>query len=281
MAADNAPLSHLRQGRLAGLDVRLAQALATALGRELKLVPFETDFEKESTLAVEVNALLSSGVCDMASGFPLLSSDFGPPGRASARVPDHPGAPRKRDRPYVPLGQLLPSRAYQAAALGAVMRMPADDWATLAQLKERPALRVGAVAGTMAGALALGWRFGALRPQLVSLGQREGALDALADGRIDVALVPLAQFDGWRLAHPPGGTLALTPWRLPLDLNLGFVTLTGREALRDAADAVIGQALADGTLAQWSAEEGATFQRPRPPDLSTGPGLMEMMRSAP
>jgi ABC-type amino acid transport substrate-binding protein len=190
-------------------------------------------------------------------------------------------APRKRDRPFVPLGTLLPGRAYQAAELGAAMRAPAGSWSTLAELKAQPALRVAAVAGTMAGALAMGWRFGGLRPQLVSLGQRESALDAVAEGRVDVALVPVAQFDGWRLAHATGPALELAAWRLPMGVNLGFVTMVGREALRDVFDAVIAQALADGTLARWAADEGATFLAPQPPELSVGPSLMLMVTNAP
>ena len=45
-------------GQARGLDVRIAQAAADALGRPLKLVPFETTYEKESTLTHEVAALL-------------------------------------------------------------------------------------------------------------------------------------------------------------------------------------------------------------------------------
>ena len=240
MAADNAPLSRVADGAPRGLDVQLAHAAAAALGRELVVVPFETSYEKESTLAHEVNALLSSGVCEAVTGFPLLAADLGAPSRPSARVPDHPGAPRRRDRPYVPLGSLAASRAYQGAALGAVMRAPAQEWRSLAELVAQPALRVGTVSGTMAGALALGWRHGALRRQTVSLGQREDALQAVADGKVDVALVPLAQFDGWRLAHP-GATLQLTGWRKPLGVNLGVVTLASQQVVRAAFDTAIGR----------------------------------------
>ena len=102
MAADNAPLSHLVGGQPRGLDVRIAQAAASLLGRPLQVVPFETAYEKESALVHEVGALLASGVCDAASGFPLLTGDLGPPSRATSRTPDYPGAQRKRERPFAP-----------------------------------------------------------------------------------------------------------------------------------------------------------------------------------
>ncbi len=40
-----------------GLDLRVAQAIAAELGRPLKIVPFESKYEGDSSLASEVNAL--------------------------------------------------------------------------------------------------------------------------------------------------------------------------------------------------------------------------------
>jgi ABC-type amino acid transport substrate-binding protein len=276
MAADNAPLSQVRDGRAQGLDVRIAQAVAAELGRELKVLPFESEYEKESTLAHEVAALLSARLCDAASGFPLIAGDFGAPTRASARPPDHPGAKRRREREFVPLQAMAATRGYQSVVLGAVLRDPARRVDKLADLRAAPALRIGAVSGTLASALAIGWNFGALRPQLVSLTQREDALDALAAGRIDVALVPLALFDGWRIAHP-GTPLHAAPWRKPIGINLGFAVLESGDAARRAIDTVIGRALADGTLARWAAEEGVTWTAPVAPDVSGGIGLAALL----
>ena len=123
--------------------------------------------------------LLASGVCDLVSAMPLLASDLGAPARPSARVPDHPGAPRKRERPFVPLVPLAASRAYLGSALGLVLQTPARPVTSLAALRDDPPLRLGVVAGTLSGTLAMAWRHGALRSQLVSLGQRENLLDGL------------------------------------------------------------------------------------------------------
>lgn len=276
MAADNAPLSYQLKGQPRGLDLRIAQAAAAALGRELVVVPFESEYEKESTLAHEVNALLSAGVCEAASGFPLLRGDLGPPSRPSARTPDYPGAKRKRERPYIPLGALAASRAYQAVSLGVVQRAGGAPLAALTELGER---RLGAVSGTLASAVAMSWRNGRLRPQLVSLGQRDDPLAELArpggSPRFDAVFLPLALFDGWKLLHP-GVPLEAAAYRRPIGVNLGFVTLEGATEVRAALDQAIGGALADGRLARWAAEEGVSWVPPVAPDVSVGPGLADL-----
>ena len=278
MAADNAPLSHRVAGQPRGLDVRIAQAAAQVLGRELVVVFFESEYEKESTLAHEVNALLSAGLCDAVSGFPLLAGDLGPPSRASSRTPDYPGAKRKRERPYVPLSPLAASRAYQAVALGVVLRPGSTPLAGLGDLGER---RLGAVSGTLASAVAMGWRQGALRKQVVSLNLREDGLAELAgpapaaSRRFDAAFVALAMFDGWRLLHPDT-LLVAANYRRPIGVNLGFVTLDSASAVRAALDGVITPALADGRLARWAAEEDASWAAPTAPDVTRGPSLADL-----
>jgi len=284
MAGDNAPLSHWVKGtagqpaQARGLDVRIAQAAAAALGRPLKLVPFESEFEKESTLAHEVGALLAAGVCEAASGFPLLIGDVGPPTRPSSRTPDYPGAVRKRERPYVPLQPTAASRAYQGMALGVALPAGAPPMASLADLGER---KLGVTSGTLGGSVAMMWRFGVLKPRLVSLGQRDDALGELAKhasaggGRFDALMLPLALLDGWKLQHPQAPLVAAA-WRKPIGVNLGFVMLASATAVRQALDDTITQARADGRLAAWAAEEGVTWAPPVLPEIGRGPSMAEL-----
>jgi len=277
MAADNAPLSYSVGGQAHGLDVRIAQAVAQRLGRPLQLLLFESDFDKDSALAHEVNALLSSGLCDAASGYPLLAEDLGPPSRLTARTPDYPGAKRKRERPFVPLGTLVASRAYQSVALGLVQRIPVagtEPLGGLVSLRQADGMRLGVVGGTLAGAVAMGWRNGTLRQQLVTLSQHDDALALLTQAAppIDAVLLPLALWDGWRLRHPDAQAVA-SSWRRPVGINLGFVTLSAAVAVREAIDAVLGQALADGTLQRWAQAEGVSWSAPQSPEVSRGPGL--------
>lgn len=274
MAENNPPLSYLRAKELRGLDLLIAEAVATELGRNLKVVPFESKYEPDSSLTHEVNALLSSGVCDMASGFPMLSTDLGAPTRATARVPDYPGAKRPPQRPWVPLGTLVASRAYHAVALGMIVRDPSRESMTLA---EPGNARFGVTAGTMAGTLVTLYRNGKLRPQLDSLSQDQNALEQLEAGRFDATLSSLDRYDAWRLEHP-ASTLRRGTYVNPLRINIGFVARAESTEVLDAANRVIDKALIDGSLERMSVSAGATWIAPRDPQIGSPIGLMDLMQ---
>ena len=273
MAENNPPLSYRAGAELRGLDARIAQAIAAELGRPLQLVPFESKYEADSTLTHEVNALLSSGVCELASGFPLLAGDLGAPSRPTARVPDYLGAPRPPQRPWVPLGTLAPSLAYHAVALGLLVRDPARAAATLAEPGDA---RIGVTAGTMAGTAVTLYRNGKLRPQLVSLAQNQDALEQLDAGRIDATLASLDRYDAWRLAHP-GSSVRRAAYVHPLRINIGFVARAESAPVLEAANRVIARALADGELQRWSAASGTTWTAPGAPQVGRAIGLPDLL----
>lgn len=274
MAEDNPPLSSHRRGEDHGLDVQVARAIAQSMGRDLRIVPFESKYERESTLAHEVNALLSSGVCEMASGYALLASELGPPSRPTARTPDYPGAKRPRDRPWVALGTLIATRPYHAVAIGLVVRDAAHEHMTLAEPGDA---RIGIVTGTMAGTTAALYRNGRLRPQLVTLAQNEDLLAALEAGRFDAALVTLDRYDAWRLAHPQTALRRAT-YVHPLRINIGFVARAESAPLVAAADRVIDAARASGDLQRWSEASGATWIPPVEPAVGAAIGLPDLIR---
>jgi ABC-type amino acid transport substrate-binding protein len=274
MAENNPPLSYQAQGETRGLDVRVAQAIADKLRRPLAIVPFESKYQLESTLSQEVNALLSSGVCDMASGFALLASDLGPPGRPTARVPDYPGAKRAPQRPWVPLGTLVPSRAYHTMAMGLVVRDPARAAATLADLGDA---RIGVVSGTLSGTVVSLYRNSKLRAQTVSLSQNQNVFEELEAGRLDATLVPIDRLDAWRLAHPET-TLRRAAYVHPLRINIGFVARSDAQDLVSAADRVLAGALANGELQRWAEQTGTTWIAPAEPQVSASVGLADLLR---
>ena len=274
MAENNPPLSWHADGRMRGLDARIASAIADELHRPLVIVPFESEYESDSTLSQEVNALLSSDVCQMASGFALVAGDLGAPARPTARVPDYPGAKRPPLRPWIPLGSLTPSRAYHAAATGLVVRDAARVSATLAEPGDA---RIGVVTGTLAGTAASLYHNGKLRPQLVSVAQNEDVLALLEAGRFDAALVPLDRLDAWRLAHP-ATLLRRAAYVHPYRINIGFVARTESSALLEAADRVIDRALANGDLQRWSADSGASWIAPVEPQVRPAFNLLDLMR---
>jgi len=274
VAEDNEPLSYVRQRQPRGLDVRIAQAIADELGRPLKVVPFESELEKESTLVREVGALLSANVCDLASGFPLLREDIGSDLGTPARTPDYPGAKRFRERPFVPLQPLAASRAYQGMALVVVLRRGAAR--KVERLSDLKGLRIGNVAGTLSSALLMMYQHGMLRGDLVSLPQGgESVFELMAADKLDAAVVAAGLYDAWRVEHPDS-TLMLAQYQRPLGVNLGFVAVSqGAEALR-AASRVIERALDKGDLATWAQAEGVSWMRPTAPDVSRTPALHQL-----
>ena len=260
LSEDNAPLSTMRQRQMVGFDAALAQAVGRELGREVRLVPFEPEVEKEAMLTHEVNALLSSGVCDLVTGFPLLKSDLGAPTRARFKAPDHPGAKPPRERPYIELGTLIHSQPYLGSALVVVQRADAPAARGLGDLKGR---KVAAVAGTLEGTLIAMYGGGALNAGMVSMGQREDVWAALKSGRVDALLVPTTALDAHR-QREPASTVQAGPPR-PLGINLGFVALAAQAPLLDAVNRVVARAQAGGDLQRWASDAGLSWVPPTAP----------------
>jgi ABC-type amino acid transport substrate-binding protein len=265
MAEDNPPFSMARKGQVAGFDVKLAEAVARELGRELKLMPFEPELEKEAMLTHEVNAMLSAGLCDLASGFPLLASDLGPPTRERFKTPDYPGAKRARERPFETLGTLVASQPYQGTALVIVQRAGGPAARSLGDVVGR---KVGAVAGTLEGTLVTMYQGGTLTKHMVTLGQRDDIWAALESGRVDAMLVPTAAFDAHRLRQP-ASSLQAGPAR-PLGINFGWVALSSKAGLLEAVNRVVQHGTASGELQRWAQESGLQWQAPSLPAV-TGP----------
>jgi ABC-type amino acid transport substrate-binding protein len=274
MAEANPPLSLVVRGSARGVDARVAEAVAAELHRPLAIVPFESKLEGDSTLSHEVNALLSSGVCELASGFPLLRTDLGAPSRPTARVPDHPGAPPPPKRAWVPLGALSASRAYHAVAIALVVRDASRATATLAEPGDA---RIGAISGTLAGTIVSLYRNGKLRAQMVTLSQHQDSLAELEAARIDAALVTLDQLDAWRLAHP-ATPIVRTAYLHPLRINLGFVARSEQSDLLAAVDRVVDAALASGELARWHAANGSSWVAPTDPQINALVGIADLLR---
>lgn len=273
MSEDNAPLSYRTKGQVAGFDVLLARAIASELGRELRVVPFESEVEKETMLTHEVNALLSAGICDLVSGFPLLASDLGAPTRERFKTPDYPGAKRQRDRPFVPLGTLVASRPYQGTALSIAQRPGQAPVRTLADLRGR---KVGAVAGTLEGTLISMYRGGYLHTSMVSMGQREDPWSALDTGRVDAMLMTSTAVDARRLMQP-ASPLQLADFQRSLGINLGFVALQGQSTLLDATNRVIARSQTNGEMQRWATEAGLRLLLPSQPDVASTLSLPALM----
>ncbi|MFM9883856.1 MAG: hypothetical protein ACKVQT_12595 [Burkholderiales bacterium] len=258
MDEGNPPLSQRVKRESRGLDVYLAEAIAKAANRPLKIVFFEVENERDRNVVHEINAMLSANVCELASGFALFAPDLGAPSRASARVPDHDGAPPRRQRPYITLQSLAASRAYQASTLGVVVRDTALNVATLADLQHQ---RIGVTAGTVAGTALAMYRKGALISAMRSIAQREDIFAVLEGETLDAVLAPLNKWDAYRLAHPHTKLHAGT-YQHPFRMHLGFAALASAQAILATVNDVIGRSIQDGNLQRWADATGTTWIRP-------------------
>ena len=190
LAEANAPLSWRAGGAAHGLDASLAGAIAAAAGRPLRVVFFESAYERDKNSAFEMNALVAAGVCRLVTGFALFASDLAPPAGAVARTADYEGAPPRRQRAFLPLAALAPSRAYLGSTLGVVVRAEGPSVASLADLQ---GLRVAVTAGTVAGSALARYRGGLLIPGMRTISQREDPFALLESGAVEAAFAPLGR----------------------------------------------------------------------------------------
>jgi ABC-type amino acid transport substrate-binding protein len=186
---------------------------------------------------------------------------------------EYPGAKRKREQPFITLGALAGSRAYLGAALGVATKSPPPE---VRRLSDLSGLRIGAVSGTLSGTTLMMYRNGLLKARMVSLSQREDALQRLHEGAFDALLLPLTQFDAYRREHPHTD-LALSTYRRALGVNFGFAALATSQDVLHAADRVIDSALASGELQRWAEYEGITWVPPASPDVSAGFNFLQLL----
>lgn len=269
MAENNAPFSYQVKREMRGLDLAIAQAVADRVQRPLKIVPFESELEDESTLSQEVNAMLSSDVCDLASGFSLLEQDLGKPRKAVSKTPEYPGAKRYKERPWITLGTLVASRPYQAVTMTLVTGKTEFAQITLAQPGEA---RLGALAGTVGGAATMLYDHGKWRARIVNLSRDDDPFQVLQDDRADAILVSQSRLDNWRRKHPDS-PIQSTGYVHPMRLNLGLVALAENQSLLEAANATIEAAQASGQMAQWANAAQVTYVQPQEPFVSGGPNI--------
>lgn len=265
VAEKNPPYAARAKGVASGFDVKLAEAIAAGLKRPLKLMWYEIEIEKESSPTLEVNALLSAGLCELAAGYILYEPALGAPAVPTARTPDHDGAKPKRQRPWIKLGSLIASEPYQASVLSVVLR-PGLDGATVGSLADLSALRIGTVSGSLAGAILMLYRDGALQNKLVSLGWRDDPLAQLEAGKFDATLIELNRLDAYRIAHADT-RVAATGYLLPFRFNLGFAALESKRDVIESVNAILRELQAQGRLSEFARDAGLTHVPARAPQI--------------
>ena len=264
---DLPPLSlHHKGAPDSGFDVALAQAVATQLGRPLKIQWFGSKLDEDSSPALETNALLSDGRCSLVGGYALTTDSLVVPGVKTAKLPDFEGATGPDHRRRVPLGVLAPSRPYLYSPLTIVLG-PKARGRQIAGVGDLKGLRIGIESGTLADAILMTFGDGRLIDDITHLVPgRDDLLGTLERGELDATLLDLRRFDAYRAAHPDT-RLAGSGYFYPIGANRGFVGLADDPALLDAVNKTLADLQAAGTMASLGQAAGLTYLPPREPAI--------------
>ena len=262
---DLPPLSAHRRGKPdSGFDVLLAQAIAEQLGRPLKVQWFESKLDEDSSPALEANALLSDGRCDLVGSYALTRDSLVVPGIKTAKLPDFAGATRDDRRRRVPLGVLAPSQPYLYSPLTIVLGTKARD-RRIADIGDLAGLRIGIESGTLADAILMTFDKGRLIDNITHLVPgRDDLLGMIEHGDFDATLLDLRRLDAYRAGHPDSG-IAASGYYYPIGINRGYVGLASDPALLAAVNKSLSDLQAAGAVAKLAQAAGLTFLPPREP----------------
>ena len=275
----NVPPWSMHDGaRSAGFDPAVAEAIAGRLGRKLTVQWFETERDHDASTTLAANALLSDRLCQLVGGYPLVESALGKPGMSSARMPDYEGAGPSDRRRWVGLGILMPSRAYQFAALTIVLGAAAASQ-RITDLSDLQGLALGVEGGTLADAILMLFGDGRFVDRITHvIPVRDELLRRLERGEYDATLVELRRFDAYRAEHPETN---LTPsgYYFPVGFNIGFIGLSTDPDLIEKVDRSIVDMLDSGELAALARAAGVSYLPPRGPNVSPEPKISDLGRN--
>jgi ABC-type amino acid transport substrate-binding protein len=271
------PLSMHQRGKPdSGFDVALAQAVAGRLGRPLRIQWFESKLDESSSPALEANALLSDGRCTLVGSYALTRDSLKVPGVKTAKLPDFEGATRDDRRRRVPVGALAPSQPYVYSPLTVVLGEKARG-RKISGVGDLAGLRIAIESGTLGDAILMTFENGRLIDHITHLVPgRHDLLGALNGGEFDATLLDLSRFDAYRVGHPDS-RLAASGYYYPIGVNRGYVGLASDPALIAAANKVLSDLQAAGTIADLAKAAGLTYLPPVQPAI-LGDELLKVLQ---
>ncbi len=250
-----------------GFDLEVSKALAQKLGDTLDVRWYGSKLDEDSSTALETNALLSDGVCDLVAGYPLTEDSLQPPRTPTAKLPDFDGFKPSDRKRRITLGALRPTRPYHFAPL-AVIIGPAAGAKTVTRLADLQGLSLGIEGGTLADTILMTWSDGRLIDEITHfVPGRDQLWPAFEHGEFAATLTPLHRFDAYRASHPQTG-LRDSGYRFPLGFNLGYVGLARDSDLIAKVDAALGKLMATGEIADLARAAGMSYVAPRAPDVA-------------
>jgi ABC-type amino acid transport substrate-binding protein len=272
------PVSARAGGKASGFDLELAAAIAKRLDKTLSIRWFENNLDEDASLSLQANALLSEGVCDLVSSYPMITRALQKPGVAAARLPHFDGwKPADRRRP-VPLGILAPSKPYYYSALTVVSGGAAAS-RTITGLGDLQGVKLGVLETTLADAalMTYGNRKYANQITHVEPGPRGRLLERLEQGEYEATLVSYRMFDAYRLAHSDT-KLKGSDFIYKFGFNMGFVGLDKSQALIDAVNGALTEMQAKGEIAELARAAGLTYIAPKQPDVAMDVTFFDIMK---
>ena len=263
---DAPPYSASGKNGESGFDLEVSKALARQLGRKLEVQWFESKLDEDSSGALEANALLSDGLCQLVAGYPMTEDALSKPGAATARLPDFEGAKPADRRRRIPLGALQPSLPYHFAPLTIVLGGAAVD-KRIERLGDLDGVKIGVEGGTLSDTILMIYGEGRLIDNITHMVPGRGELwPEFERGSFDAALVPLHRFDAYRAEHHDT-KLRASGYLYPIGFNIGFVGLSRDGGLLADIDAALKSLLSDGEVAALAPKAGMTYLPPRAPDI--------------
>jgi ABC-type amino acid transport substrate-binding protein len=275
---EDIPIYSVHRGKDdSGFDLAVAKALAGRLGRTLTVQWFESKLDEGTSTALEANALLSDGLCELVGGYPLIKDSLGTPGAETSKLPGHEGGKPSDRRRRVTLGTLVATRAYHYAPLTVVLSAKAAS-KKITQLADLDGIKLGVEGGTLADAILMTFGNGRLVDQITHLvpGRNE-LLPQLEKGEFDATLIELRRFDAYRVEHP-NTTLRVTGYYHRIGFNMGFVGLSTEADLIQQVDAAIGNMLQKGEFRALAEAAGMTYLPPRQPEILESVTLVDLYR---
>jgi len=275
---ENLPPYSVRRGEAGGgFDFLIAEALAKRLGRRLAVQWFESKLDEDSSSAIEANALLSDGRCELLGGYPLTKDALAKPGFETARLPDFDGAKAADRRRRVTLGVLAATRPYHFAAFTIVLGGKAAQ-RPVTGLADLDGIALGIEAGTLGDAVLMSFGHGRLISQITHVVPGRGELlPRLEAGDYDATLVALHRFDAYRIAHPDT-KLRPSGYYFPIGFNMGFVALTSEAGFVARANAALDGMLEAGEPAALALAAHMTYLPPRQPYVLDGISMSDLAK---
>lgn len=273
---DNPPFSSVRDGKESGFDAVVARAVAKQLDRPLEIRWYQKERRSRVPVSLKASVLLTSGVCDLVGGFPLVQSSLErPTGVDETVLPPVDGLPDEKRQNPVKGAQLMPSAPYHFAGVTPVLGPKVQgDVKTLDDLQP---CRIGNRPASIGDLIAMAYKQGILLKNVSHVDARDEPFDAMLRGDFDVTLVEAHKFDTYR-AENPQTPLRASGLVLPVGFNLGFVSTAEHAELLKAVDAAIAGLIGSGEIARAAASVNLSWSAPHQPAVRSGLGLENFVK---